>query len=145
CGGAIARQTSNGERVLVITVFAGIPPVELVLSSYAQRVQHVMGFDQDAAALIAARREEDACALTHLKADYLWLDHLDAIYRGAPAYYRRRKAMWGRVHPDDLGILQQLTQDLMGVQEQLPDVVWYAPLGMGYHVDHQIVFAAADQ
>lgn len=145
CGGAIARQTSGGERVLVMTVFAGIPPTELALSSYAQRVQHVMGFGQDAAPLIATRREEDAHALTHLRADYLWLNHLDAIYRGAPAYYRRRRAMWGKVHLDDHGILQQLTQDLLRVHKRLPNAVWYSPLGMGYHVDHQIVFSAAEQ
>lgn len=145
CGGALAKQTSRGERVLVITVFAGLPPVDLTLSPYAQKVQHVMGCDHSAAVLIAARRLEDAQALTHLHADYLWLDHLDAIYRGAPAYYRRRRSMWGNIHPDDNAILRHLTQDLEQAHKRLPDAMWYAPLGMGYHVDHQIVFAAAEQ
>src|SRR5262249_55055458 len=70
---------------------------------------------------------------------------LDAIYRGIPAYYQRRKAMWGRIHPNDLSILRHLVQELTPVHERLPDAIWYAPLGMGYHVDHQIVFSAADQ
>jgi len=49
------------------------------------------------------------------------------------------------VHPGDLEIDQQLAQDLLTLQERLPDAVWYAPLGIGRHVDHQIVCSAADR
>src|SRR5207248_9897830 len=31
------------------------------------------------------------------------------------------------------------------LQERLPDAVWYAPLGIGRHVDHQIVCSATDR
>ena len=31
------------------------------------------------------------------------------------------------------------------MQDRLPDATWYAPLGVGRHVDHQIVCSAADR
>lgn len=145
CGGNIGVQVNLGQKPLVITVFAGIPSAELKLSSFALKVHKVMGFDQDAKPLITTRRKEDASALIYLHADYLWLDYLDAIYRGAPAYYKRRRSICGKVHPGDIEIVKRLTQDFRMLYERLPGASWYAPLGMGYHVDHQIVFAAAKQ
>ena len=92
------------------------------------------------------RRKEDASALDYLEVDYLWLDYLDAIYRGSPAYYSDRdQLIGGDVHPFDATLDRQLAGDLLALQERLPDAVWYAPLGVGRHVDHQIVCSAADQ
>ena len=51
----------------------------------------------------------------------------------------------GEVHPVDLAIDRQLAQELIALQQRLPDTVWYAPLGVGKHVDHQIVSSAADR
>jgi hypothetical protein len=42
-----------------------------------------------------------------------------------------------------LWIDRQLAQDLVALHERLPETVWYAPLGVGRHVDHQIVSSAA--
>jgi LmbE family N-acetylglucosaminyl deacetylase len=100
----------------------------------------------DAATLVANRRKEDANVLDYLHADYLWLDYLDAIYRGNPAYYTRRdQLIGGEVYPADTGIDKQLAQDLVALHERLPDTVWYAPLAIGRHIDHQIVASAADR
>jgi LmbE family N-acetylglucosaminyl deacetylase len=146
CGGTLGVQVSCGLRPLVINIFAGIPNPNLQLGPYAQEVQRLMGFQQNAAAAMAARRKEDAAALDYLRVDYLWLDYLDAIYRGTPAYYANRgQLIGGEVHPADLAIDKQLAQDLVALQQRLPDAVWYAPLGIGRHVDHQIVCSAADR
>ena len=51
----------------------------------------------------------------------------------------------GDVHPADATIDRQLASDLLALQERLPDAAWYAPLGVGRHVDHQIVCSAADR
>lgn len=145
CGGTIGKQAGHGEHPLVITIFAGIPPSGQQLSSFALKTQKIMGFEQDTESLLASRRREDADAVSYLHADGLWLDHPDAIYRGTPPYYSHRWSISGKVHRSDMRLVEQVAQELVMLHERLPDVTWYAPLGMGHHVDHQIVFSAANQ
>jgi len=146
CGGTVAVQVSNGLHPLVITIFGGIPPQGWESSPYAYEVQREMGVTiADPGAFVAKRRREDATAMDYLQADYLWLDYFDAIYRGNPAYYTRRdELIGGEVHSGDTSIERQLAQDLVALHSRLPDTVWYAPLSIGRHVDHQIVASAAD-
>jgi len=149
CGGTLGVQVSCGLRPLVITVFGGIPPTNQVLSPFAAKVHQDMGADmtrKGPAAAVEMRRKEDATALDYLEVDYLWLDYLDAIYRGSPAYYtNRQQLIGGEIDSADLTLDKQLASDLLALQERLPDAVWYAPLGIGRHVDHQIVCSAADR
>jgi LmbE family N-acetylglucosaminyl deacetylase len=147
CGGTLGVQASNGLRPLVITVFAGQPAEDWQPGPFAQEVQRRMqASNLNAHDLMALRRREDAKALGVLSSDYLWLDYLDAIYRGSPPYYTSNEELFGgEVHPADTWIDRQLAQDLLEVSERLPDVVWYVPLGIGHHVDHQIVTSAADR
>jgi LmbE family N-acetylglucosaminyl deacetylase len=146
CGGTLGVQVSTGLHPLVITVFAGVPPATLALSPLAAQVQRDMGFQQNPQIVITTRRNEDARALDYLNADYLWLDYFDAIYRGVPAYYTdESQLIGGDVHPGDLWIDRELAQNLVALHDRLPDTVWYAPLGVGRHVDHQIVSSAIDR
>jgi LmbE family N-acetylglucosaminyl deacetylase len=146
CGGTLGVQVSAGLRPLVITVFGGAPASPVALSPFASNIHRQMGFRQDAQAAVAIRRREDAAALDHLQVDYLWLDYLDAIYRGDPPYYTSdEQLLGGQVHPGDLSIDHQLAENLVALQERLPDTVWYAPLAVGRHVDHLIVLSAADR
>lgn len=148
CGGTLGVQVSNGLRPLVITVFAGVPESNLTLSPFAQQIHRRMAGGQifSAPDLVERRRREDAAALDFLRADYLWLNYLDAIYRGSPAsYMQEEQLIGGTVQSSDLWIDQQLSQDLLALQERLPDTVWYAPLAVGRHVDHQIVASAVDR
>ncbi len=148
CGGTLAVQVSNGLRPLVITVFAGIPSDNLRLSPFAAQVHRQMGADmsQRMGSLMEARRKEDAAALEYLECDYLWLDYQDAIYRGnLPYYTAREQLIGGEVNAEDLNIDKQLAQTLLELRQRLPDTVWYAPLGVGRHVDHQLVSSAADR
>ncbi len=147
CGGTLGVQVSCGLRPLVISIFAGGPPADTQLSPLAGQIQREMGAgSQSPAELIAARRKEDAAALDLLQVDYLWLDYPDAIYRGTPAYYNSKEELiGGEVNAADLWIDKQLAQDLVSLRQRLPDTVWYAPLGVGRHVDHQLVSSAADR
>jgi LmbE family N-acetylglucosaminyl deacetylase len=145
CGGTIALQASCGLHPLVITVFAGLPSASQPLSPYALTIHKEMGFGYDAQEAVETRRQEDAKALDYLGADYLWLDYPDAIYRGQPPYYTRQEELMGNIHPADLSIEKELAALLLSLSERLPDTVWYAPLGVGHHVDHQIVCSAADR
>ena len=145
-GGTLGVQVSNGLRPLVITVFAGVPAAGQALSPYALEIQNEMGFRENPTVAMETRRKEDATAMDFLYCDYLWLDFLDAMYRGNPGYYENREQLiGGEVNSADLVIDRQLAQDLLTLQERLPDAVWYAPLGVGKHVDHQIVSSAADR
>lgn len=145
CGGTLGVQGYAGLHPLVITVFASAPAT-VELSPFAAGIHRRMGFSQDVGAAIATRRQEDARALEHLQVDYLWLDYPDAIYRGMPPYYTSDAHLFNdEVHPGDLWIDRELAQNLVALHERLPDTVWYAPLAVGGHVDHQIVCSVIDR
>ena len=147
CGGTLGVQVSVGLRPLVITVFAGIPDNSITLSPLAEQVLRGMGFrPQDVQNAVLARRQEDARALDYLHSDYLWLDYPDAIFRGSPSFYTQESQLiGGEVHPSDFYIDRQLAEHLVALYDRLPDAVWYAPLGVGRRVDHQIVASAVDR
>ena len=148
CGGTLGVQVSSGLRPLVITVFAGIPPANTTLSPVALQLYRQWGANltKEAGNIVEVRRQEDAAALDYLQADYLWLDFLDAIYRGTPAQYTsEEQIMGGDIHPADQIIDRQLAEILLNLHSRLPDAAWYAPLGIGHHVDHQLVCSAADR
>jgi len=148
CGGTLGVQLSSGLRPLVITIFGGIPSAQTQLSPFATQVHREMGINpsQGIGAAIETRRLEDAAALDYLQVDYLWLDYLEAIYRGTPPFYAtKEQVIGGDVHNSDLTIDHQLAQDLVALAERLPDAAWYVPMGVGRHVDHQLVSSAADR
>ena len=144
CGGMLSTYVHNGIHPLVITVFAGIPPSTIELSSYALALYKRKYYIQDPEHMTLRRRIEDRNALDYLQVDYLHLDYLDAIYRGTPPFYTERaQVVGGAIHPADTWIVAHLFQDLSLVHARFPDLTWYAPLGVGLHVDHQMVFLAA--
>lgn len=145
CGGTIALQAATGNRVLIVTVFGGVPPSGLSPSSFALQMQEKMGLGLDPAEAVRRRREEDTAAAETLHADTLWLDYLDAIYRGSPAQYASEDALFGEVQTNDLTLDEELAALLLSIHERAPLAVIYAPLGVGHHVDHQLLCSAADR
>lgn len=141
CGAQIFDRTSAGQRVLIVTMMAGDPPVGL--SDLAQQLHARWQLAADA---VAARREEDAAACRILGAAYAHWGVLDCIYRTHPEtaepLYATNAAIFGEVHPADRPLIGQLAQQF----DALPahrEVV--APLTIGHHVDHQLVRLAAEQ
>ena len=145
CGGIIHQQATGKDQVQVITVFAGeyeggdLSPFALVQHGYWGDPPHPMPL----------RRAEDTAALALLGADARHLDYLDAVYRATPDgkwLYDDEEALWERVSAADpmagdwTGALADRLESLLAAQEQ---TLIYAPLGIGHHVDHQIVHAAA--
>lgn len=141
CGGRIARQTADGEEVLVVTVFAGDPDLER-LSPFARILHQIWG---DPPAPIAERREEDRAAMRRLGASFVHLGFLDAIYRGDPTAppYGDLYALFGSPSPLDEPLVEQLVTFLKPLLYGLGPTILYAPLAVGHHVDHQLVNAAA--
>jgi LmbE family N-acetylglucosaminyl deacetylase len=141
CGGLIRKQTLVGERVVVITFFAGIPSYEH-LSPFARFLHLTWGNPPDP---VGHRRQEDRAALNRLGADPLHLDFLDAIYRGSPrALYRSNSALFGAIDPQDERLPVEIASAIEEVVERQRKPLLYAPLAVGHHVDHQIARRAAD-
>jgi LmbE family N-acetylglucosaminyl deacetylase len=129
CGGRILHQRGNGARVLVVTVFAGVGARRRPNSTLAGIVD------------THGRRAEDAAAMELLDADYLWLDHLDAIFRfpRALARYRLRPAVGGT----EAEVRTAISRDVGEILAAAGSPAIYAPLGIGQHADHQLVHEAA--
>ena len=132
CAGRIARQTAAGDRVLVVTVFAGCgggaePPANANSPLWAP-------FHD-----VAARRREDRRALHTLAADHQWLEFPDAIqrHRGYARVTRITAALPRREAP----LRARVAASVAEVSRQHPAAILYFPLGVGNHVDHQLVAA----
>ena len=132
CAGRIAHQTAAGERVLVVTIFAG-SCADAATAAHT-RSQLWAPF-QD----VATRRHEDRRALLTLAADYRWLGFLDALQRH-PRYasVTRITAPLAR---RETALQKQVAASIAEVSRQYPAARLYFPLGIGNHVDHQLVAA----
>lgn len=142
CGGRIWRQTQAGDRVLVVTIFAGKPSPDVPLSPFAQALHTIWGL-VDAT---AARREEDAAALALLGAEAVYWSYTDCIYRQAPDGgfpYASEEALFGEVHPSDEALIAELAGRFRALALERAGTI-YAPLAVGCHVDHQIVRRAVE-
>ena len=142
CGGTIHQQAMSGQPPLVITLFAGPPARDAILSAFAQ-YQH----DRWGGQTVTRRWAEDQSALAELGADYVRLNYPDCIYRGREHagewYYASEQALFGAVHPAELGLPAELAAALAEFIPRERTTTLYAPLAAGHHVDHQLTFAAA--
>ena len=154
CGGHIHRRSAAGERVTVVTVFAGAPtgaPTALAAELHA-----LWGLPADPREATAARRAEDDAALHVLGAAKVHWDLVDAVYRVAPtpgastgttyptAIYPSLRSLYapGSVATSEPALLEQIADRLRALP---PASRLFAPLGVGRHVDHVLVRAAVDR
>jgi LmbE family N-acetylglucosaminyl deacetylase len=146
CGGQIAMLTGRGERVIIVTAFSGDVPRGFVPSAFVTELHARWGFRGDAP---RRRRAEDRAAAGALGARLESWRWPEAIYRtdaqGA-ALYPDVRAIFGDIHPEDrfalLGIEYSFVTILIeraARREIRPDDVLHFPLGVGHHVDHQIL------
>lgn len=145
-GGTVVLQSATGQRPLIVTVFAGIPPAGTTISPYARQMQENTGLGADAAEAVRKRRAEDAAAADILGADTLYLDFPEAIYRGQlTPLYATEEQLFGAVNSADLHLDEELAAVFSQIAERAPIAAIYAPLGVGHHVDHLLVCSAADR
>ncbi|ARU60394.1 hypothetical protein CBW65_04415 [Tumebacillus avium] len=146
--GTICSLVQQQMSCLVLNLFAGKPEEIKELSAVAaQYLQEDLGVDTvslcDPVRWYETRLAEDIAALGALGVDHQNLDYLDAIFRGTPAYYSVETALFADVHPDD--------QQLVGaICDRIPmfgdrETLFFFPLGVGNHVDHQIAFLAGER
>lgn len=136
CGGLIHRQAQAGASILVVTIFAG-SPARNVLSPFAVELHARWGHPANA---VAVRTQEDHRAMRLLGAEYLHLEYPDAIYRfdGCSFLYLSREDLFGSLHPSDVELARQIAASIIEICSTRSPLI-YAPLGVGDHVDHQLV------
>lgn len=145
CGGLIHQQISRGENVLVVTLFsAGIEAIE-DLPPYLRALHVVWGYGTTDP--FAVRRQEDLNALATLGADHLHLGWRGALYRQSQdgRFLYSGLGYFGRPVQADTRLLVQLRRRLLDLRRQYPEATFYAPLGVGGHVDHRLTHRAARQ
>ena len=144
CGGWIRDRADAGDRVEIWTIFAGDPPAG-PLSAYAKSLHARWGLGREAAAL---RRAEDRRACGLVGAGYRHFDLPDCIYRTHPdtgAYlYEGDPAIFGAVAAVERERLAVELAESWAVQLP-PGARVLCPLGLGGHVDHQLVRLAAER
>ncbi len=142
CGGCILQQTAQGDRVTVLTIFAG-DPSDRPLSSFAEELHQRWGIDRNN---VAVRRAEDRVACARLGATAYHMEFPESIYRFSAEFgffYDSEEGIFGSVHPAENKLIEEIRFVL---RKQLhPSLSLYAPLGLGGHVDHRLVRMVVDQ
>jgi LmbE family N-acetylglucosaminyl deacetylase len=139
CGGAIARHAATDARVLVVTLCTAAPLADGPFSAFARELHRLWGLG--AGEVVAARLREDDMAIERLSADTFRAGLPDAIYR-LPEVYDSNETLFGIPARGD-PLLPAARELIAELWRRCPRAAFYAPLGVGNHVDHQIVHAAA--
>lgn len=139
CAGELLAARHAGLRTLVITVCTSIPPVSATYSALAVEFHREWGLDE--AQAVTTRLGEDGRAMAILGVDDVWLNLDDAIYR-MPNHYNSRETLFAMPHASDT-LTDQLSHILRELMPVLGQARWLVPAGVGMHVDHLNVFAAA--
>lgn len=139
CGGAIVSHRRAGEQVLVVTLCTAAPSVEGPFSLLAQEFHREWALPPEQ--VVAARLREEAVAMERVDVDYYWAGMLDAIYR-YPEPYHSHETLFGVPAVDD-PLATDLREWIEQLHQRLPHARFYAPLGVGSHVDHLITHTVA--
>jgi LmbE family N-acetylglucosaminyl deacetylase len=157
CGGQIAQLTRAGQTARVYTVMGAKPPETLPDTPIVQELHARWKAGEDP---VKVRRQEDETAVYLLDGQVGYNNAIpDCVYRtahGGRPLYPDEASLFGVVDPDDPAITalelklptaSQLWQDIqfdeqdnpVFIQQDPALITIYAPLGVGNHVDHQIV------
>jgi LmbE family N-acetylglucosaminyl deacetylase len=136
CGATIHRLVQAGEEVHVVNVMAGEPTA--VPDTPIVRDAHARWKAGDNP--VKTRQQEDALAIGRLGADVVNSEWPDCIYRTLVGTdipcYPTREAIFGEVHPFDKAAS---LYTWFSSSELKSTSTIYVPLGVGHHVDHQVV------
>lgn len=135
CGGTIHQLVSTGKKVFVMTMMAGLFKGDLPDTPILEDLHQRWEAGENP---LLTRQKEDINSLEALQANYMHVPLTDCVYRvvdGVPLY-PSEASLFGEVNPDDFA--PRFLNAVGVVFSDLPKVM-YVPLGVGHHVDHQIV------
>jgi LmbE family N-acetylglucosaminyl deacetylase len=138
CGGTVALMADRGCKPGIITAFASELVDEMVGEFAAWK--HSRWKVSDAEQVLATRRAEDAEAAKTLGCSVRWLGLPDAIYRGER--YNSDSELFGALQNEEMELASHLAEEIRQLPEWDEDTRVFVPLGVGNHVDHQLVFEA---
>jgi LmbE family N-acetylglucosaminyl deacetylase len=138
CGGLIHRLVLEGKRVVIRTVMGGKPSRSRLPDTPITHELHARWAAGDDP--VEARIQEDTLAINSLGAiaEHMlyWLDCIYRLSRAGEPLYTSEESIFGAIHADDVaGTL--LPSMVLPPREAVRAL--YVPLGVGNHVDHQIV------
>lgn len=137
CGGTVALLADRDAEPHIVTACAGEIVPEMVGAFAAWKHERWKLTDPDQ--VLATRRAEDEQAARTLGCDVRWLGLSDAIYRDR---YTSDTELYGTLHPEDLELSGFLADEIRHLPEWRESSRVFVPLGVGSHVDHQLVFEA---
>ncbi len=124
CGGTIAKLTASNKRVLILNVFTKYP--------YKIKKKAIVSTE--------ARYEEERRAAQYLSCKSENLDELSAIFRRSE--YSAIKNLFRPPVPADQEWLPKLSALIADKLDCFEYTYLYAPLGVGWHVDHVLCHLA---
>ncbi len=143
CGGLIRHQAQRDQRVAVWTICAGDPPPG-PLSLFAQSLHERWSAVGNP---VARRRVEDITSCRKMGAAWHHFSIPDCIYRRSPEegspLYASEEELFGQIHPDEGGLIDDLTGHLIQSLPSGANIV--CPLTIGGHVDHRLSRAAVER
>ena len=149
CGGQIAAATRTGAPVDILTIFAGDEPGpgEPAASPLVAKIYAL--WQLRAGEVMATRRGEDLAACRELAAAALHWQLQEAIHRRdstrGEALYPTLERLFGAVAPQEEELVAALALRFAALPGPGGGTRVVAPLGVGGHVDHRIVRAAAER
>lgn len=152
CGGMAAHLSKMGARCIGVTVCAAPAAPGEPLSPFAEMLhgQWENASGSDMAAINEVRRREEQAALKLLGLEPVWLNVPDAIYRRGSEgkyFYASEEGLFGKVASEEKDqLVPRITEEIRRVARESGArgrVRLFAPLGVGNHVDHQLLFWAA--
>lgn len=135
CGGLAHQLVTRGHNVTIMTMMGGLFTGDLPATPILSDLHHRWEAGSDP---LRARQLEDEDAARSLGVDLMHVPLPDCVYRvaGDLALYPTEASLFGAAHPAD-----PAPRLLTGIQIPGLDTAAtvYLPLGVGHHVDHQIV------
>ncbi len=135
CGAFIRTLTMRGNNVTIMTVMGGNPPETLPQNLLIEELHARWDAGENP---VEARKKEDGIAVRSLGAITATIKIPDCIYRthDGIALYQTGESLFGDIHPNDPA-QEKLSLDDFTTETFIKAV--YVPLGIGNHVDHQLV------
>jgi LmbE family N-acetylglucosaminyl deacetylase len=140
-GATVRLLADRGLAPETLIVFGSEPDRDRPLSAFAEAMHE--GWGLTANEVIASRQAEEISAATVLGARTRVLPFRDAIYRGD--YYLSDDDLFGSPAIEERSLPAAVAASLDLASSPDATTRIYAPLGIGEHVDHQIVYLAAKQ
>ena len=130
CSGRIFKQIDQGESVLIVTVFTAA--ASHGSTTFSSALKSILNYKR--------RREEDTRAMQRMGVDYLWLEHPEFLFRNQRPWAR----YWPHYHatPSNKILCDKLIRELHEICMRTDCANLTLPLGVGQHMDHQILFQA---